>query len=359
MTFDFEYITTVIEHTINGDEGASNELYLLCYPHLYQVAYKLVNDKHEAEDMVQESFHLIFTNLGRVPDTQFFIPWCKRITTNYCLRYLESPQDLPMENLEVYLKGNESSEKDPLKGVLEMERKNSLLNKIAAVDPLLSSTLELRYYQNLKVSEIAEIMDCPEGTVKSRLNRAKKVARSVLKDNRHLALLPLLPINVLLRKTTTQAANNTSLITTSGTKNVATKAISSNQIFSTPSLLIGVGALAATSSVLIGSSIDYHTDDNQAIETTSTYIEEEIDTSVPQLLSYELLDELIAITLEDNESGIDYDSVYGITESGDYLNPHNVDTSKGTLYFKIPESDFILYVADVAGNVSHTQMKLK
>lgn len=336
MALDYTMIQILVEKTLGGDEQALEQLYLELYHPLHKTALQLVKDSHEAEDMVQEAFTIIFSKLDKVPSTQYFLPWCKRILTNYCLRYMEKPHDMPFDNLEVYLENKESVHKDPLAGILDKERKHLLLSKIDEIDPILSATLELRYYDNYKMSEIALIMDCPEGTVKSRLNRAKRVARDVLNEDKSLSLGLgfLLPASLLIPKTSVKASS-----------------------LSTPVIYTTVGVVALVSGGVVTTGIQYYAESQPTLAPEPINTITESDTTFPTLLDYNIAEELLVIKMEDKESGIDYSNIYGITDSDTLIKPVKLDTIDGIIYFNIPDENFILYVSDNTGNVSHTQLR--
>lgn len=136
---------------------------------LYRVAYALLQSDADAQDAAQSSVEQAYVSLGSLKDRKKFRPWLIRILKNECYRMLrEKKRYVPFDDL-------------PESGV---EPFDALDLKAAFLRLSAESRLSvtLYYYEGYGISEIASLLGEPEGTVKSRLSRARKAMRKDLSD---------------------------------------------------------------------------------------------------------------------------------------------------------------------------------
>ena len=176
MAISYDHLAAVTVRAKTGDSQAFTELYELTYQKLYYIAYSILRDKEEAKDAVQEIYIRIFSSLDTLTDERAFVAWSNKIAYHVCLRYLDKLKTLPVPE-ESFLQEKESEKSDPIFKTLTDERCNLLLKYISELEPQIRATVLFKYFRDLKIQEIAQIMDCPEGTVKSRLNSAKSQLR--------------------------------------------------------------------------------------------------------------------------------------------------------------------------------------
>lgn len=154
-----------------------------------QLAFSLVNDTEDAQDIYQEVFVRVFRNLKRFQFRSQFSTWLYRVVVNYCINFNKKKQRAKFYSLNgenengeaswsVMLKGTEISPEDSL---LNRELSAKIENAIAQLSPKQKTVFVLRHYQGLKLQEIAKILKCSEGTVKSYLFRATQKMQSLLK----------------------------------------------------------------------------------------------------------------------------------------------------------------------------------
>lgn len=345
MSVNYENLAKTVELAINGDANAIEQLYTDTYPSLYCIAMELMKNEHEAEDMVQESFHLIFMNLKNIPNVKYFIPWSKRILRNYCYRTLRHPHDSPSDQLESFMEEYIETSGDPIHTLLLEERNQHIQALLSNMDPVLRETVELKFYENLKVSEIAKRMNCPVGTVKSRLFKSRKVLRELIeKDKPFLALLsPILPLSLLMGKTSAKASGK--------------------------SLIIG---LSFTTAVGTGIYYSHNLAHNLLIETSSkehiTVVDDNGILSLPniQILNHSidgdkltlLIGELYHMDNSNNTSSqetyfvsnVDFDGIYATTDTGDNVSPDFIDKNSGIVEFYNLTEALTIYIPDINGN---------
>ncbi len=155
-----------------------------------QLAFSLVNDTQDAQDIYQEVFVRVFRNLKRFQFRSQFSTWLYRVVVNYCINFNKKKQRAKFYSLNGENENGEASWSAKLKG-LEISPEDSALNRelsakienaIAQLSPQQKTVFVLRHYQGLKLQEIAKILKCSEGTVKNYLFRATQKMQSLLKE---------------------------------------------------------------------------------------------------------------------------------------------------------------------------------
>jgi RNA polymerase sigma-70 factor, ECF subfamily len=142
---------------------------------VYKTAYLVLDDTGEAEDALQEVFLLVHKSLSSFdPHKGAFTTWLYRITMNYCLSHRRKRHHSSLEDVSPPLAtdfpGSRLAEEDAL-----WQATRSLSDKQQAV-------VILRYYWELPYAEVAQVLDIPLGTVKSRLDLALKTLRKVIEE---------------------------------------------------------------------------------------------------------------------------------------------------------------------------------
>jgi RNA polymerase sigma-70 factor (ECF subfamily) len=143
---------------------------------VYKSAYLMLGNTHDAEDVLQEVFVLVHRSLSRFdPRLAAFSTWLHRITINQCLnhRRKRSLLSVPLDDALMIgeFPGKQSAEDEAV-----WQAVHSLSDKQQAV-------VVLRYYWEMSYADMAQILEIPLGTVKSRLDLALKTLRRAL-DNK-------------------------------------------------------------------------------------------------------------------------------------------------------------------------------
>ncbi|WNS46081.1 RNA polymerase sigma factor [Paenibacillus sp. MMS20-IR301] len=141
---------------------------------IYAYLYRLTNKRQLAEDLVQECFVRVFTALqaGRLPER--FRPWIYRIATNLCRDLWKSGvyrYEVAAMDTGVYDAADGG--RDTVASILDKQyEREAVIAALAALPEEERQIVILRFYEELKLDEIAELMELPPGTVKSKLYRA-------------------------------------------------------------------------------------------------------------------------------------------------------------------------------------------
>ncbi len=184
----------LIERCKRGDLAAFNDLVRKYEKQVYNFAYRLTGNYDDANDVAQDAFLRVFNAIGSFRGDASFSTWLFRITTNVFLDERKRAKAHPQASLDEYLELGESSVtrqiEDPSptpEAVLEeSERAQLLSNAVRDLPEYQRAMVTLYHGQQKSYEEIAEIMDLPIGTVKSRLNRARLALKEKLSGLREL-----------------------------------------------------------------------------------------------------------------------------------------------------------------------------
>ena len=168
-----------VQATLNGNPAAFEAVVKRYTPLLYSLAYRLLGQDEESEDAVQEILEKALRSLPRFRISKRFFPWLYTIGLNH-LRSIErrrrrrSRFKIPTAQPERMLESLASEQEDPVRRS-ELQEGEQLAQE--ALDTLRVEYREvfiLRQIQGLSVQEVAEVLQMPEGTVKTHLYRARK-----------------------------------------------------------------------------------------------------------------------------------------------------------------------------------------
>ena len=177
----------LVERVQQGDKKAFN---LLVSRYQNKVAGLLTRyiSPNDIPDVAQESFIKAYRSIGSFRGDSAFYTWLYRIAVNTAKNYLTAQgrrppsEDILAEDAESYDVGTNLRVVDtPENEMLSNELKNIVFDTIKGLQEDLRTAITLREIEGLSYEEIAEIMDCPVGTVRSRIFRAREIIESKVK----------------------------------------------------------------------------------------------------------------------------------------------------------------------------------
>ncbi|MFQ6013887.1 MAG: RNA polymerase sigma factor [Anaerolineae bacterium] len=176
----------LVLRTRQGDFGAFETLYHKYKKRVYGTALAITREKSAAEEILQESFIKLFSHIGRLDGSLPLSPWLHRVAVNLSYNWLKKKHFwlVSLDGLvdRLIAKPQRSPEQ-----ALEREELRHMVRK--AIDSLSFKhrvVIILYYLQDFSLSEIAEILDCPLGTVKSRLHYGRRHLERELRQEHHL-----------------------------------------------------------------------------------------------------------------------------------------------------------------------------
>lgn len=139
---------------------------------LYRLAKSIVKNEHDIQDAVNETIVKAFENLERLKSRESFKSWIMRILVNECYSLHNRQKRIKLEeNMNVYN--------------LYYEESNSyeLMCEIEKLELEFRTVLILFYYEDMSIKSISEVLNVSQGTVKSRLSRAKSKLKTILEES--------------------------------------------------------------------------------------------------------------------------------------------------------------------------------
>jgi len=180
---------SVISRCLSGDETAWEELVRLYTRQIYGLCFRFTGSGSEAQDLTQEVFLRVFRTLRTFRAAEgSFATWLTRVTRNLLIdHYRRSRQDRATDSIEEQLPMLEecgpAASMRPDHAVAGREASEILQRTLGRLSPDLREAVILRDLQEMEYREIAEVLQIPEGTVKSRINRGRaELARLLRKQ---------------------------------------------------------------------------------------------------------------------------------------------------------------------------------
>jgi len=164
------------------------------YKQAYNLAYHLSGNYDEASDIAQEAFIRVLNSLGNFRGDANFSTWLYRIVTNVFLDERKKQKVRAHSSLEEYLELEDNTVtrqiEDPSPGpeqMVEQSERNTVVgDAVRSLPEIQRAMIAMYHFQSLSYEEIAEVLNLPIGTVKSRLNRARLALKNKLEPVREL-----------------------------------------------------------------------------------------------------------------------------------------------------------------------------
>ena len=176
----------LLDRCLAGEDSAWEALLRAYTRKIYNLCYRFTGRVEEAEDVTQEVFIKVFQTLKTYQSAQgSFATWLNRVARNHLVdHYRRARKDRVTSSLEDELPEAEqkpSEQMEPTGGVESRERREVLQQALHKLSPDLREAVILRDLHDLDYEEIAQVLNVPQGTVKSRINRGRLELGRVLK----------------------------------------------------------------------------------------------------------------------------------------------------------------------------------
>ena len=184
----------LVRRAQNGDVAAFETLIEDYQKRIFSIAYRMIQHQEDAADLTQEVIVKIFKNLDKFKGDAKFSTWVYRIATNTCLDEIKKARRHTIYSLDKEIETEEGSIAAQLPDTAPTpeeaaERKDLKKAIYAAIEELgkeHKQVIVLRDLHGLAYEEIADILQCSVGTVKSRISRARGNLKKLLAKNREL-----------------------------------------------------------------------------------------------------------------------------------------------------------------------------
>ncbi|MBB4825241.1 RNA polymerase sigma-70 factor (ECF subfamily) [Sporosarcina luteola] len=179
-----ELVNKRINEVLKGNHEAFEEIVTMFQHRLYQVCYRMLGNRQEAEDIAQEAFVRAYVNIHTYDQKRKFSTWLFRIATNLCIDRIRKKKpdyyldaEVPgTEGLNMYSQIAATGDL-PEDEVEKMETQERIQYEIGRLPDKYRSVIILRYMEELPLQEISDILELPLGTVKTRVHRGREALR--------------------------------------------------------------------------------------------------------------------------------------------------------------------------------------
>ena len=185
--------TELIKRCKDGDRNAFNELFAMYENKVINIAYGMLSDREDAYDAAQEVFIKVYKNIASFKENSSLSTWIYRITSNTCNDILRKRQR-SVGTVSINSTYDEEEKDMELKDtaptpaeLAEMtETQRAVREAISELSDEYREVITLCDIEDLSYDEISGIINCPVGTVKSRINRARNALKKKLSEKREL-----------------------------------------------------------------------------------------------------------------------------------------------------------------------------
>lgn len=174
----------LVLRTRRGEVQAFGELVRRYQSAVFNVCYRMLGERMEAEDLAQETFIRAYRRLATFDVDRPFGPWVRRVATRVCLNHLDRSTPPSQELDEDRDRPLVPAGNEPERVLAGAQASAALRRAILELPPRYRAVIELRHYQEMSYAEIAELLEIPLSDVKSHLYRARKtLARSLTESD--------------------------------------------------------------------------------------------------------------------------------------------------------------------------------
>jgi len=165
----------LVERCQAGDISAFDGIVQRHRDRIYRLVYRMLRDTSSADDVAQDIFLKVYHQIGKFQHRASFSTWLTRIAVNHCINHLRSQKRYRFFSAGVFFhrdRGHPSDE--PHEEVERTEKCEKVYQAISSLSPKRKAVIVLHYFEDYPCAEIASILDCSIGTVKSRLFYARR-----------------------------------------------------------------------------------------------------------------------------------------------------------------------------------------
>ncbi|MDT8317265.1 MAG: sigma-70 family RNA polymerase sigma factor [bacterium] len=176
----------LVRKSQEGDSRSFEMLVIKYQQRIFNVIFRIVRNRDDVEDLAQEAFLNAFRSIKGFRGGSSFYTWLYRIASNVSLNHLAKNKravfvdEAVMDTADVAEK-TASADISPERRVSSNETASAISKAVESLPEEIKKAVILREYEGLSYEEIAELMDCPVGTVRSRIFRGRGILKTSLK----------------------------------------------------------------------------------------------------------------------------------------------------------------------------------
>lgn len=162
----------LVRKAVAGNAKAFEMLFQKHSDQLYRTAYIYVQNKEDALDIVQETAYKAFLSIAQLRNPEYFLTWLTKIPIHHAYALLDKKKKVVLMDTQLREQGQGRE--------MNADDRMGLLEAVQHLRKDYKTAIILFYYQDLPIHDIADIMNVPEGTVKTYLKRAKLELKHLL-----------------------------------------------------------------------------------------------------------------------------------------------------------------------------------
>lgn len=347
----YEELCPYVERAKQGDQDAFEHLYQSTYDMTKWFVLNFCKDKNEAEDIIQEIYLDVYRYLPDLKNNLAFCAWQRKISYRCCIRFAKHKKDVVVEgNIIQTMEKTAEKDSEPQEVILNNEKNEMLFKCISNLPAKQKAAVIMNGLYQMKMREIAEIMDCDVNAVKNLLYHGKRNLKKQIQelpkaDRESLGIrsFGFIIFYPSLRSTMLSSAQRISRHMSTVKKFVITAL----------SVCTGSAALFYFSSDPIPDNrfrsimmpeIFFETTDLKGIKIPKKKYHVGY-----RYMNVNKQTKLLEVYVEGK---IDYERTYAKTDSGSRMPPLKYNDSRGVLYFQAKSENFILYLTAVDGHTT-------
>jgi RNA polymerase sigma-70 factor (ECF subfamily) len=167
----------LVNRCLEGDKDSFGELIMRYQGVVRGLAYHLVGNFQDAEDLAQESFIRAYVRLSDLQDRAKFASWLKRVTFSVCMNWLKAHRHDQAATLEERIYQVPDPTSYPSDSVEAAELRDAVLQAVANLPEMYRLPLTLFHLDGLSYNKVADFLDLPVSTVKWRLHQARRMLK--------------------------------------------------------------------------------------------------------------------------------------------------------------------------------------
>lgn len=272
MEVNKQRIAELVVKIQNGDKSAFDELYKLTSERAYFVALEFTKNNQDAEDILQESYIKALSKINELDKPESFSSWLNQIVANKSKDFLKKKKPMLFNSDEeetdaTELLPDEDKSFSPEDNLDQTELQKTVMEVLDELSEEKRACILMMYFEELSIGEIAETLEIPEGTVKTRLFSARKDLKNKFAKRGITSLYSTAPVGVVIwalrrmsdavSKTfvgTGASAKVLAGITVAGASTAAGVAVAGTTA-ATTAAAVGTGTATATGAAATGTGI--------------------------------------------------------------------------------------------------------
>jgi RNA polymerase sigma-70 factor (ECF subfamily) len=181
----------IIQKILNGEKDAFSQIVNKYQNALYGIVFKMINNRDEVDDIVQETFIKAFSSIKSFDERYSFATWLFKIGTNNCIDHLRKRKINSVSiNSTISNEDGENDFKLPDltyeadRNIIEEQKKKLIEDAINSLPEKYAVVIRMRHQEDKTYEQISKELNMPVGTVKAHIFRAREMLNKYLKDKK-------------------------------------------------------------------------------------------------------------------------------------------------------------------------------